>query len=57
MGDSVTIELTDGALGVRSLDAAIRRAQEIVRKYVPKGLSLADELIAERRAEAPAGEK
>ena len=31
---------------------ALRRAQEIVAKYVPEGRSLVDELIAERRAEA-----
>lgn len=31
---------------------AIRRAQERVRRYVPEGVSLSDELIAERRAEA-----
>ena len=31
---------------------AIKRAQEIVARYVPEGRSLADELIAERRAEA-----
>jgi vacuolar-type H+-ATPase subunit H len=37
---------------MRSLDAAIKRAQEIVRKYVPEGISLADELIRERREEA-----
>ena len=30
----------------------IRRAQERVRRYVPEGVSLVDELIAERRAEA-----
>ncbi len=30
----------------------IRRAQELVRRYVPEGVSLSDELIAERRAEA-----
>jgi len=30
----------------------IRRAQAIVRKYVPEGVSIADELIAERRVEA-----
>lgn len=30
----------------------IRRAQERVRRYVPEGVSLSDELIAERRAEA-----
>ena len=33
-------------------DRAIKRAQDIVRKYIPKGVSLVDELIAERRHEA-----
>jgi AbrB family looped-hinge helix DNA binding protein len=32
--------------------AALRRAQAIVRQYIPAGESLADELIAERREEA-----
>jgi len=52
VGDSVVIELRDGELRLRSLDAAIRRAQETVRKYVPEGVSLADELIRERCEEA-----
>lgn len=29
-------------------------AQELLRKYIPSGVSLADELIAERRREAEA---
>jgi AbrB family looped-hinge helix DNA binding protein len=57
VGDSVVIELKDGELRLRSLDAAIRRAQEIVRKYVPEGVSLADELIRERREEAAREER
>jgi AbrB family looped-hinge helix DNA binding protein len=52
VGDSVVIELRDGELRLRSLDAAIRRAQETVRRHVPDGVSLADELIRERREEA-----
>jgi hypothetical protein len=31
---------------------AIQRAQELVRRYIPEGVSLSDELIAERRAAA-----
>ena len=31
---------------------AIKRAQEIVGRYIPRGRSLVDELISERRAEA-----
>jgi hypothetical protein len=30
----------------------VRRAQKLVRNFVPEGVSLVDELIAERRAEA-----
>jgi hypothetical protein len=37
---------------VRSLDAVVERAQALVRRYVPDDVSLADELIEDRRAEA-----
>ena len=52
VGDTVVIELADDALHVRSLASAIRKAQAIVRGFVPAGASLVDDLIAERRAEA-----
>ena len=52
VGDTVVVELTDDGLNVRSLSAAIRMAQGIVREFVPDGVSLADELIEERRVEA-----
>jgi AbrB family looped-hinge helix DNA binding protein len=51
-GDRVILDVNGGELRVRSLDAAIRRAQELVAEYVPEGISLADELIRERREEA-----
>ena len=51
-GDSVVIELDGDELRVRSRDAGLRRIQERLRKYIPEGVSLADELIADRRAEA-----
>ena len=51
-GDAVVIQLDDGALRILTRAQAIRRAQEIVAKYVSPGRSLVDELIAERRAEA-----
>jgi vacuolar-type H+-ATPase subunit H len=31
---------------------AIKEAQRIIRQFIPEGVSLADELIAERRLEA-----
>ena len=51
-GDAVVIQLDDGALRILTRAQAIRRAQEIVARYVSPERSLVDELIAERRAEA-----
>ena len=51
-GDTVVLELGEDGLHVRSLSAAVRLAQEIVREFVPDEVDLADELVAERRIEA-----
>ncbi len=51
-GDRVLVELHEGELRILSQLEGIRRAQEIVARHVGPGRSLADELIAERRAEA-----
>ena len=50
-GDAVVVSLNEGELRILSRTEAIKRAQDMVRKYT-KGRSLVDELIAERRAEA-----
>ena len=42
----------NGEIHLLSRLSAIRRAQELVRKYVPEGVDLVDELIADRRREA-----
>ncbi len=52
VGDTVVVEMADGEMHVRSLSAAVRRAQAIVREFVPDGTSLVDQLIDERRAQA-----
>ncbi|HZQ98930.1 MAG TPA: AbrB/MazE/SpoVT family DNA-binding domain-containing protein [Chloroflexota bacterium] len=52
IGDPIFIRLEDGELRLTSRRAAIRRAQRILRQYIPEGRSLSDELIAERRREA-----
>jgi hypothetical protein len=36
-----------------NLRAAVRRAQALVRLYIPEGRSLSEELIQERRGENP----
>lgn len=52
VGDEVVLTLENNRLRIDTIDAAIQRLQELVSQYVPPGVSLADELIAERRAEA-----
>jgi antitoxin PrlF len=44
--------LENGELRLLTREQAIRKAQGIVRHYVPEGRLLSEELIAERRAEA-----
>ena len=51
VGDDVILRLEDGEVRILTLQKAIQRAQELVRRYIPEGRSLADELIAERRME------
>lgn len=51
-GDTVLVDVNDGELRVRSIPRAIERARAILRKHVPEGVELADELISDRRREA-----
>lgn len=52
-GDKVVLLLDGGQLIVRPYSEVIRRIQERLAPYMPAdGVSLADELIAERRAES-----
>lgn len=41
----------EGALVVETREQGLRRARALLRKYIPEGVNLSDELIAERRAE------
>jgi AbrB family looped-hinge helix DNA binding protein len=51
-GDEVILRVEDNELRLITLDQAIARAQALVRRHVPEGRSLVDELLAERRREA-----
>ena len=51
-GDTLIIDQEDGRLIIQTYSAMVRRVQDSIREYVPQGVSLVDELIAERRAEA-----
>ena len=51
-GDELLVEAVgEGELRLRTREQAIREAQAIVARYVPKGRDLVQELIDERRAE------
>lgn len=51
-GDSLILSIDDKGIRIASTQAAISRAQDLVRQYIPQGRHLVDELIAERRLEA-----
>ena len=51
-GDSVVLSLEGDEVRLYGPDAAVQRVQRLVARYVPADVSLADELISERRREA-----
>lgn len=52
IGDEVLLRLQDDEVRITTQRLRIRRAQERARKYLKPGVSLVDELIAERRQAA-----
>ena len=51
-GARLVARVVDGAIVIEPIEAAIQRAQSIVARYASDGPGLADDLIADRRAEA-----
>ncbi len=51
-GDVLDMRVVDGELRIATMRERLRRAQERVMALVPPGVSLADELSAERREAA-----
>jgi AbrB family looped-hinge helix DNA binding protein len=47
-GDMLIVRVVDGELRIATLRERLRQAQERAKKYIPAGVSLADELSAER---------
>jgi AbrB family looped-hinge helix DNA binding protein len=54
-GNEVLLMLEDSGIRIVSKQQAIAQAQAEVRRYIPKGRSLSEELIMERREEASRG--
>ncbi|HVG10355.1 MAG TPA: AbrB/MazE/SpoVT family DNA-binding domain-containing protein [Thermoanaerobaculia bacterium] len=51
-GDELVLILEENSLRVLTPKEGIRRAQALVRSYIPEGQLLSDELIEERRKES-----
>lgn len=51
-GGRVVARVENGAVILEPFEIALHRARRLVRRYVPEGVSLADELIADRHAAA-----
>lgn len=51
-GDLIDMVVVGGELRIATLRERLRQAQERIKRYVPAGVSLADELSAERREAA-----
>lgn len=57
-GDKVVVELAgDDEIRIMTARSALGRARHVVRKYVRSGVSLVDDLLAERRREAKSDER
>jgi AbrB family looped-hinge helix DNA binding protein len=53
IGETFSLEIDeDDSLRISSRSQALRRAQRLFRKYVPEGVPVVDQFIAERRKEA-----
>jgi hypothetical protein len=53
-GDVLFVRIHDGEIHLLTKQAVARRVQALVREFVPEGVSLVDELIADRRREVEA---
>jgi AbrB family looped-hinge helix DNA binding protein len=54
-GRDVIFTRTEHGIQITTLDEAIRQAQEMVRRHVPEGISLVDELHEARRQDSTFG--
>jgi bifunctional DNA-binding transcriptional regulator/antitoxin component of YhaV-PrlF toxin-antitoxin module len=55
-GDYIVMQMDGDELRVVNDEKEFKRVQQVIASYVPEGVSLVDELIAERRREAAAEE-
>ena len=56
VGGTVIVDVTDEGVELHTLDSSLRRFRELLASKVPADVSIVDDLLAERRAEAERGE-
>ena len=54
-GDEVVFVVEEDGLRLLTAAQAVRRAQSLIRRHVPSGRRLSEELLADRRTEAERG--
>jgi AbrB family looped-hinge helix DNA binding protein len=52
VGDTVIVDVAEGKVQLHSFDTTLAEFRALLASKVPPGVSLVDELLAERRAEA-----
>ncbi|HEY1424139.1 MAG TPA: AbrB/MazE/SpoVT family DNA-binding domain-containing protein [Candidatus Acidoferrum sp.] len=52
VGDQVVLRIEDDELRITTVKRNLIRAQKLIRKHIKPGVSLVDELVAERREAA-----
>ena len=52
IGDEIILRMEDDELRITTMQKRLERARRRIRQYVKPGVSLADELVAERREAA-----
>ncbi|MBM4295433.1 MAG: AbrB/MazE/SpoVT family DNA-binding domain-containing protein [Deltaproteobacteria bacterium] len=52
-GDEVTLLIQEGEIRIIPQLQALQHARALVRRFIPEGRNLSDELIQDRRAEKP----
>ena len=52
IGDPVVFDVSENDIRLLSHEQAVKEAQDMLKAYLPDNISLVDELIKERRAEA-----
>jgi AbrB family looped-hinge helix DNA binding protein len=55
VGDEVVMNADGHAVTIMKPEDALRHARDLVRRYVPAGRRLSDELVVDRRREAKRG--